>query len=105
MPTCTTSPVPSTLVPDSGGAPLATIQDSPGMDLGIDLVTPMAIPIMVTLLADLLPILVGKASVLRLHRMHHHECSSEGSRRDRVQWWLFIDTFSKPMVASPLRAV
>jgi hypothetical protein len=80
MPTCMTSPIPSTLVPDSGGAPLPTIQDSLDMGLVIDLVTPMAIPIMATLPADLLPILVGQASVLRLHRMHHRECSSEGSR-------------------------
>ena len=36
---------PSTLVPGSGGAPLATIQDSPGMGLGIDRVTPILIPI------------------------------------------------------------
>ena len=42
-----TRPAPSTLVPGSGGAPLATTQDSPGMGLGIDRVTPILIPIMV----------------------------------------------------------
>ena len=77
MPTCTTGPVPSTLVPDSGGAPLATIQDSPGMDLDIDQGT----PIMATPQAGPLPIPVGQASVLRLLRMHHHECSGDRTRQ------------------------
>lgn len=73
MPTCMTGPVPSTPVQGSGGAPLATIQDSPGMDLGIDQV----IPIMATLQAGPLPIPVGQASILRLQRMHRHECSGD----------------------------
>jgi hypothetical protein len=77
MPTCTTSPVPSTLVPDSGGAPLATIQDSPGVDLDIDQV----IPIMATLRAGPLRIPVGQTFVLRLHRMLRHECLREGTSR------------------------
>jgi hypothetical protein len=80
MPTCMTGPVPSTPVQGSGGAPLATIQDFPGMDLDIDQGTPILIPIMATPQAGSLPIPVGRASVLRLQRMHRHECSGDRTR-------------------------
>jgi hypothetical protein len=80
MPMCMTGPVPSTPVPGFGGAPLATIQDSPGMDLDIDPGTPILIPIMATPQAGHPPIPVGQASVLRLQRMHRHECSGDRTR-------------------------
>jgi hypothetical protein len=76
MPTCMTGPILSTPVLDSGGAPLATIQDSPGMDLDID----QGIPILVITPVDPLLVQVGQASVRRLQRMRHHNFSSEGSR-------------------------
>lgn len=80
MAMCMTGPVPSTPVQGSGGAPSATIQDSPGMDLDIDQGTPILIPIMATPQAGRLPIPVGQASVLRLQRMHRHECSGDRTR-------------------------
>lgn len=75
MLTCIAKPAPSTRVLDSGGAPLATIQDSPGMDLDID----QGIPILVITPVDPLLVQVGQASVVRLQRMRHHNFSSEGS--------------------------
>jgi len=75
-----TRPAPSTLVPGSGGALLATIQDSPGMGLGIDRVTPILIPIMVIPPAGRFPIPADQASVFRLQQMHRYECSSERTR-------------------------
>ena len=86
MPTCLTEPIPSTPVQGSGGAPLATIQDSPGMDLDIDQGTPILIPIMDTPQAGRLPIPVGQASVLRLQRMRHRNFSSEELDEMRVHW-------------------
>jgi hypothetical protein len=80
MPTYMTGPLPSTPVQGSGGAPLATTQDSPGMDLDIDQGTPILIPITATPQAGSLPIPVDQASVLRLQRMHRHECSGDRTR-------------------------
>ena len=82
MPTCMTRPAPSTLVQDSGGAPLATIQDSPDMGLGIDRVTPIITPTLAFPPADRLPIPADQASVLRLQRMHRHECSNVDEAKD-----------------------
>ena len=80
MPTCMTGPVPSTPVQGSGGVPLATILDSSGMDLDIDLGTPIRIPIMATPQAGPLPIPVGQVSVRRLQRMRRRECSGDRTR-------------------------
>ena len=77
MPTCMTGPVPSTPVQGSGGAPLATIQDSPAMGPDIDRVIPITTA---TPQAGPLLIPVGQASILRLHRMHRHECSGDRTR-------------------------
>ncbi len=78
MRTYMTRPAPSTLVPGSGGAPLATIRDSMGMGLDIDQVTP--IPILAIPPADRFLVPADQAPVLRLQQMHRHECSSERTR-------------------------
>ena len=75
-----TRPVPSTQVQDSGGAPLATIQDSLGMGLDIDQGTPIITPILAIPPADRFLVPADQAPVLRLQRMHRHECSSERTR-------------------------
>ena len=84
MPMCIIRPAPSTLVPDSGGAPLATTQGFPGMgldmDLGIDRVTPT--PILAMPPVDRFPVQADQAPVLRLQRMHRHECSSVDETKD-----------------------
>ena len=77
-PMCIINPVLSTRVLDSGGAPLATIQGSLDMDLGIDLGTRIFIPVLAMPLADRFLTPAGQALVLRLLRMRRHECSSEG---------------------------
>ena len=59
-----------------GGAPLATIQDSPGIGLAIDRVA----LILTFLLADRLLDPADQAPVLRLQRMHCHIFSSKRTR-------------------------
>jgi len=78
-PTCMTGPALSTRVPDSGGAPLATIQDSPGMGLDIDQGI-QDTPILAITPVDPLLVLADQAPVLRLQRMHRHECSNDRIR-------------------------
>jgi hypothetical protein len=77
---CMTRLVPSTLALDFGGAPLATIQDSMdlGMGLDIDQVTPT--PILAIPPGDRFLVPVDQAPVLRLQRMPHHNFSSERTR-------------------------
>jgi len=104
MPTSMTPPDPFTLTQDFGGAPSVTIQDSPGMGLDIDQGIPIIIPVQAITPADPLLVPAGQVRVLRLQRMRRHNFSSERTRGDKVQQWPFIDTFSKPMLASPLRA-
>lgn len=95
-----TRPAPSTQVPNSGGSHLATIQDSLGMGLDIDQVT----PILTFSSADRLLVAVDQTPVLRLQRMHRHIFQARDLGKARVNRWLFIDTFSRPVLASPLRA-
>jgi len=80
MPTSMTPPDPSTLTQDFGGAPLATIQDSPGTGLGIDQGTPIIIPVQAITPADPPLAPAGQVLVLRLQRMHRHNSSSERIR-------------------------
>lgn len=85
MLTCMTRPTPSTLIQDSGGVPLPTIQDStgtmdPGMDLGIDRVTPTLI--LAISPADRFLLQAHQVPVPHLQRMHHHECSSVDETKD-----------------------
>ena len=96
-------PVPSTRILDSGGAPLATIQDSPGTGLDIDQAILIIIPVPAITPADPLLVLADQALVLRLQRMPRHECSNDRTRRGEHPG-IFVDTFSKPVLASPLRA-
>jgi hypothetical protein len=72
------------------------------MDPDIDQGTPIIL-ILAFHPADRLLVSVDRAPVLRLQRMHRQECSSE-SRYKGTSYGSFIDTFSKPMLASPLRA-
>jgi hypothetical protein len=105
MPMCTPRLVPSTLVPGSGGILLATILDSPGMGLDIDQAILTIIPIPAITPADPLLVPAGQAPAPHHPRMRRHECSKEGVRRsERAYRRLFIDTFSKPVLASPLHA-
>ena len=78
-----TRPAPSTLVLGSGGAPLATIQDSPGMGLDIDQVTPIIIPILAFPPADRFLVPADQAPVLRLQRMPRHNFSNARTRRGK----------------------
>ena len=80
MPTCMTGPAPSTRILDSGGAPLATIQDFPDMDPDIDQGTPIIILIPAFHPADRILVSVDRAPVLRLQLMHRHECSGDRTR-------------------------
>jgi hypothetical protein len=77
MPTCMTGPIPSTQIQDSGEAPLAITQDSPGMGLDIDQGIPIIIPVPAFPPADRLLVLVDQVPVLRLQRMHRHSSSNE----------------------------
>jgi hypothetical protein len=77
---CMIKPVPSTRVLDSGGAPLATIQGSLGMGLGIDQGTRIIIPVLAMPPADRFLTPAGQALVLRLLQMRRHECSSDKTR-------------------------
>ena len=74
-----TRPVPSIQIQDSGGAPLAITQDSPGMGQDIDQGTPI-IPVPAFHPVDRLLVLVDQVPVLHLQRMHRHECSSGRTR-------------------------
>ena len=107
-PTCTTGLALSTRLPDSGGVPLATIQDFRDMgreDMGqdIDQGIPIIIPVPAIPRADRFLTLADQALVLRLQRMPRHECSNDRTRRGEHPG-IFVDTFSKPVLASPLRA-
>lgn len=107
-PTCMIKPVPSTRVLDSGGAPLGTIQDFRDMgreDTGqdIDQAILIIIPVPAITPADPLLVLADQALVLHLQRMPRHECSNDRTRRGEHPG-IFVDTFSKPVLASPLRA-
>jgi hypothetical protein len=77
---CMIKPVLSTRVPDSGGVPLATIQDFPGMGLGIDPGTRIIIRALAMLLVDRFLTLADQASILHLQRMHCHNFLSERTR-------------------------
>ena len=106
-PTCMAKPALSTRVRDSGGALLRTIQDFPDMgreDMGrdIDRGIPIIIPVPAFPRAGRFLTPAGQALVLRLHRMHRHNFLSE-SRRGEYPG-ILVDTFSRPVVASPLRA-
>jgi hypothetical protein len=84
-PTCTTGLALSTRLPDSGGAPLGTIQDFRDMgreDMGQDIAQgiPIIIPVPAIPRADRFLTPVDQALVLRLQRMHRHECSSGRTR-------------------------
>ena len=84
-PTCTTGLALSTRLPDSGGAPLRTIQDFPDMgqeDMGqdIDQGIPIIIPVPAIPLADRFLTPADQALVLRLQRMPRHECSDDRTR-------------------------
>jgi len=104
-PTFMIRPARSMLVQDSGGAPSATIQDFPGMGPDIDQATPITIPVPTFPPADPLLVPAGPAPVLHLLRMRRHECSKEDVRpKEQPYRRLFIDTFSRPVLASPLRA-
>lgn len=107
-PTCTTGLALSTRLPDSGGVPLDTIQDFRDMDLedmGLDIAQgiPIIIPVPAMPLADRFLIQVDQALVLRLQRMPRHECSNDRTRRGEHPG-IFVDTFSKAVLASPPRA-
>lgn len=78
MSACMTKPVLSIRVPDFGGAPLVTIQDSPGTGLDIDRGTPIIIPVQAIIPADPPLVPAGQVLVLRLQRMRHRNFSSEG---------------------------
>ena len=95
-----TRPAPSTQVPNSGGSHLATIQDSLGRGLDIDQVT----LILTFPPADRLLVTVDQAPAFRLQRMHRHIFQARDLGKERVNRRLFIDTFSRPVLASPLRA-
>jgi hypothetical protein len=104
-PTSMTPPDPSTLTQDSGGAPLPPIQDfldtmGPDTDLGIDQVTPILI--LAISPADRFLLRADQVPVPHHQRMLRHECLSVAEATDSSG--LFIDTFSRPMLASPLRA-
>lgn len=77
---CMIKPVLSIRTLDSGGAPLAIIQGSLGMDLGIDPGTRIIIPVLAMPLADRFLTPADQASVLRLQRMHRHNFLSERTR-------------------------
>lgn len=77
MPTCMTKPVLSIRVQDSGGAPLAPIQDITGMGLDTDQVTPTIIPIPAIPPADRFRVPADQALVLRLQRMLRHNFLNE----------------------------
>jgi hypothetical protein len=84
-PTCTTGLALSTRLPDSGGAPLRTIQDFPDMgqeDMGqdIDRGIPIIIPVPAFLQVGRFLTPAGQALVLRLRRMPRHECSDDRMR-------------------------
>jgi hypothetical protein len=84
-PTCTTGLALSTRLPDSGGAPLRTIQDFPDMgqeDMGqdIDRGIPIIIPVPACLQVGRFLTPAGQALVLRLRRMPRHECSDDRMR-------------------------
>jgi len=80
MPTSMTPPGPFTLTQDFGGAPLVTIQDSPGTGLGIDQGTPIIIPVQAITPADPPLVPAGQVLVLRPQRMRHRNSSSERIR-------------------------
>jgi hypothetical protein len=84
-PTCTTGLARSTRLPDSGGAPLHTIQDfrdmgREGMGQDIDRGIPIIIPAPAIPRVDRFLAPAGQALVLRLQRMHRHECSNDRTR-------------------------
>ena len=84
-PMCTTGLALSTRLPDSGGVPLGIIQDfrdmgREGMGQDIAQGIPIIIPVPVIPLADRFLAPAGQALVLRLQRMHRHECSSGRTR-------------------------
>ena len=102
---CMIRPIPSTRIQDSGGAPLPPIQDfldtmGQDTDLGIDQVTPILI--LAISPADRFLLRVDQVPVPHLQRMLRHECLSVDEATDSSG--LFIDTFSRPMLASPLHA-
>jgi hypothetical protein len=102
---CMTRPIPSTLILGSGGAPLPPIQDfldtmDQDTDLGIDQVTPTVI--LVISPADRFLLQADQVPVPHLQQMLRHECSRVAEATDSSG--LFIDTFSGPVLASPLRA-
>lgn len=107
-PTCTTGLALSTRLPDSGGVPLDTIQDFRVMDLedmgqDIDRGIPIIIPVPAFLQVGRFLTPAGQALVLRLQQMRHHECSNDRTRRGEHPG-IFVDTFLKPVLASPFRA-
>ena len=71
-----TRPVPSIIVPDSGGALLGTIQDSTGMGRDIVQVTPL----LVITPTDRIRVPADQATMLRLQRMPRHNFSSGRTR-------------------------
>ena len=100
---CMIKPVLSTRVLDSGGVPLASIQDFRDMGLDIAQGIRIIIRVLAMFLADRFLTPADQALVLRLQRMPRHECSSDRTRRGEHPG-IFVDTFSKPVLASPLRA-
>ena len=93
-PTFMIRPARSMLAQDSGGAPSATIQDFPGMDLDIDQATPIiTIPVPAFPPADPLLVPAGPAPALHLLRMRRHECSKEDVRRSE---WLIAGCLLTP---------
>ena len=72
------------------------------MGLDIDQATPIIIPILAFPPEDRLLVSMDQAPVLHLQRMHRHECSSVDETNDPSA--AVIDTFSSPVLASPLRA-
>jgi hypothetical protein len=67
------------------------------MGRGIDQAIPIIIPVPAIPQVDRFLTLADQALVLRLQRMHRHNFSSESRRGEHPG--IFIDTFSRPMVA------